>query len=75
MDVSYVLLTPRRYDLRVNAVVSCRFPLAGLWRSLIAGRLLSLPGLGNDVCMKKFYIPETNDILNIPKTISQWFPV
>lgn len=28
------------------SVVSCRFPLAGLWRSLNAGRLLSLPGLG-----------------------------
>ncbi|MEH2224404.1 hypothetical protein [Nostoc sp.] len=39
-------LTLRRYDLWVNAVVCCLFPLAGLWRSLIAGRLLSLPGLG-----------------------------
>ncbi|MCC5597959.1 hypothetical protein [Nostoc favosum] len=39
-------LTLRRYDLRVNAVVGCQFPLAGLWYLLSAGRLLSLPGLG-----------------------------
>jgi type IV secretory pathway TraG/TraD family ATPase VirD4 len=30
----------------MQLVVSCRFPLAGLWCLLSAGRLLSLPGLG-----------------------------
>ncbi|MEH2077033.1 MAG: hypothetical protein V7K57_21975 [Nostoc sp.] len=47
MDGSYVLLTLRRYDLRMNAVISYRLsPLAGLWYLLSAGRLLSLSGLG-----------------------------
>ncbi|MEH2029525.1 MAG: hypothetical protein V7K67_07575 [Nostoc sp.] len=30
---------------------------------------------GGSLGRKKFFIPETNDILNIPKTNSQEFPV